>query len=224
MRTYECSNTHIWPCKDMNIWIMHNIIVPFTVSSAVQKRAELDWNAFQLFDHRCWKCLHFFGYNMDVKTGHDYFSSYSRNGNIKTIFFSQHVSTNENGCGRWQSAAFSFLHCKLIYIVLYTYWSISFQFVSDPFEHDKLSLTMGGSQEIEMEEKPTLKTTPREIEDLEDLLIALGGFGRYQKRLFCLLVVFLFAAIPLLQSQQARSLVLLMKPFDNPFWTNVRLD
>ena len=83
---------------------------------------------------------------------------------------------------------------------------------------------MDGSQEIEMEEKPTLKTTPREIEDLEDLLIALGGFGRYQKRLFCLLVVFLFAAIPLLQSQQARSLVLLMKPFDNPFWTNVRLD
>ena len=83
---------------------------------------------------------------------------------------------------------------------------------------------MDGSQEIEMEEKPMLKTTPRGKEDFEELLVELGGFGNYQKRLFFLLVVFLFAAIPLLQSQQARSLVLLMKPFDNPFWRNVRLD
>ena len=83
---------------------------------------------------------------------------------------------------------------------------------------------MDGSQEIEMEEKPTLKTTPRGKEDLEDLLIELGGFGNYQKRLFCLFVVFLFAAIPLLQSQQARSSVLLMKPSDNPFWRNGHLD
>ena len=203
---------------------MNNNIIPFTAWSVVQKKPELDQNAFQLFDHRCWKCLHFLGYNMDVKTGHDYFSSYSRNGNIKTIFFSQHDMKNENGCGRWQSAAYSFLHCKLIYIVLYTYWSISFQFVSDPFEHDKLSLTMDGSQEIEMEEKPTLKTTPEGKEDLDDLFIELGGFGNYQKRLFCLLVVFLFAAIPLLQNTQARSSVLLMKPFHDPFWRNVRLD
>ena len=78
-----------------------------------------------------------------------------------------------------------------------------------------------------MEEKPTLKTTPEGKEDLEDLLIELGGFGRYQKRLFCLLVVFLFAAIPLLQSQQARSPVLLIIPFGGMFvWTkfwNLRL-
>ena len=83
---------------------------------------------------------------------------------------------------------------------------------------------MDGSQEIEMEEKSKLKTAPRGNEVLEDLLIELGGFGKYQKRLFCLLVVFLFAAIPLLQSQQARSSVLLMKPSDNPFWRNVCLD
>ena len=89
---------------------------------------------------------------------------------------------------------------------------------------NNLFLTMDGSQEIEMEEKPTLKTIPREKEDLEDLLIEFGGFGKYQKRLFCLLMVFLFAAIPLLQNTQARSSVLLMKPFHNPFWRNVRLD
>ena len=136
MRTYKCSNTHILPCEYMNIWIMHNIIVPFTVSSAVQKRAELDQNAFRLFDHRCRKCLHFLGYNIDIKTGQEYFSYYSLNENIRTLLFpsSQHASTNENGCGRWESAACSCLHCKLIYIVLYTYWSISFQSVSDPFE------------------------------------------------------------------------------------------
>ena len=87
---------------------------------------------------------------------------------------------------------------------------------------NNLFLTMDGSQEIEMEEKPTLKTIPRAKEDLEDLLIDLGGFGNYQKRLFCLLVVFLFAAIPLLQSQQARSSVLL--PSDNHFWRNGHLD
>ena len=186
---------------------MNNNIIPFTAWSVVQKKLELDQNAFQLFDHRCWKCLHFLGYNMDVKTGHDYFSSYSRNGNIKTKVFSEHINTYENGCGRWQFAACSCLHCKLIYIVLYTHWRISFLSVSDPFEHDKLSLTMDGSQEIEMEEKPTLKTIPRGKEDLEDIFIALGGFGNYQKRLFCLLVVFLFAAMPLLQNTQARSSV-----------------
>ena len=112
----------------------------------------------------------------------------------------------ENGCGRWQSAACSCLHCKLIYIVLYTYWGISFQSVSDPFE-EQFVVDMDGSQEIEMEEKSKLKTAPRGNEVLEDLLIELGGFGNYQKRLFCLLVVFLFAAIPLLQNTQARSSV-----------------
>jgi len=65
---------------------------------------------------------------------------------------------------------------------------------------------MDGSQDIEIEEKPTLKTIPRGKEDLEDIFIALGGFGNYQKRLFCLLVVFLFAAIPLLQNTQAFTL------------------
>ena len=139
--------------------------------------------AFQLVDRRCRKCLHFLGYNIDIKTGQEYFSYYSLNENIRTLLFpsSQHASTNENGCGRWESAACSCLHCKLIYIVLHTYWSISFQSVSDSFEQ-QFSLTMDGSQEMEMEEKPTLKTIPRAKEDLEDLLIDLGGFGNYQKK------------------------------------------
>ena len=91
--------------------------------------------AFQLFDHRCRKCLHFLGYKIDIKTGQEYFSYYSLNENIRTLLFSssQHASTNEIGCGRWQSAACSCLHCKLIYIVLYTHWSISFQSISDLF-------------------------------------------------------------------------------------------
>ena len=58
------------------------------------------------------------------------------------------------------------------------------------------------SEDLELEETSKLETKPGEDEDFEELLVELGGFGKYQKRLFCLLTPFLFMTIPLLQDHQ----------------------
>merc|ERR1719209_952087 len=59
---------------------------------------------------------------------------------------------------------------------------------------------MDKSEDLELEESSKLE--PREKEDIEELLIELGGFGKYQKRLLCLVTPFLFMTIPLLQHHQ----------------------
>ena len=41
-----------------------------------------------------------------------------------------------------------------------------------------------------------------DLETFEELVTELGGFGKYQKRLLCLLAAFLFTTIPLLQCHQ----------------------
>ena len=55
---------------------------------------------------------------------------------------------------------------------------------------------MDHAGDLEMETRPT------ENETFEELITELGGFGKYQKRLLCLLAAFLFTTIPLLQSHQ----------------------
>ena len=61
---------------------------------------------------------------------------------------------------------------------------------------------MDKSEDLELEESSKLEGKPREKEDIEELLIELGGFGKYQKRLLCLITPFLFMTIPLLQHHQ----------------------
>ena len=61
---------------------------------------------------------------------------------------------------------------------------------------------MDKSEDLELEESSKLEGKPREKEDFEELLIELGGFGKYQKRLLCLITPFLFMTIPLLQHHQ----------------------
>ena len=56
--------------------------------------------------------------------------------------------------------------------------------------------TMDQAKDLEME------TNPTENETFEELVTELGGFGKYQKRLLCLLAAFLFTTIPLLQCHQ----------------------
>ena len=58
------------------------------------------------------------------------------------------------------------------------------------------------------EEISRSEAEPRQNEDFEDLLTELGGFGKYQKRLLCLLTPFLFMTIPLLQNNQVREFAL----------------
>ena len=41
-----------------------------------------------------------------------------------------------------------------------------------------------------------------DLETFEELVTELGGFGKYQKRLLCLLAAFLFTTIPILQCHQ----------------------
>ena len=61
---------------------------------------------------------------------------------------------------------------------------------------------MDKSEDLELEEHSKLEAKPGEDEDFEEILVDLGGFGKYQKRLFCLFTPFLFMTIPLLQNQQ----------------------
>ena len=61
---------------------------------------------------------------------------------------------------------------------------------------------MDKSEDLELEEHSKLEAKPGEDEDFEEILVELGGFGKYQKRLFCLFTPFLFMTIPLLQNQQ----------------------
>jgi len=62
---------------------------------------------------------------------------------------------------------------------------------------------MDKSEDLELEENSKFESkNPRENENFEDLLTELGGFGKYQKRLLCLLTPFLFMTIPLLQHHQ----------------------
>ena len=56
--------------------------------------------------------------------------------------------------------------------------------------------TMDQAGDLEMETRPT------ENETFEELVTELGGFGKYQKRLLCLLAAFLFTTIPILQCHQ----------------------
>ena len=56
--------------------------------------------------------------------------------------------------------------------------------------------TMDQAKDLEME------TNPTENETFEELVTELGGFGKYQKRLLCLLAAFLFTTIPILQCHQ----------------------
>ena len=58
------------------------------------------------------------------------------------------------------------------------------------------------------EENSKWEAEPRQNEDFEDLLTELGGLGKYQKRLLCLLTPFLFMTIPLLQNNQVREFAL----------------
>ena len=53
-----------------------------------------------------------------------------------------------------------------------------------------------------LEENSKLEGKPGGKEDFDKLLTELGGFGKYQKRLLCLLTPFLFMTIPLLQNHQ----------------------
>ena len=73
---------------------------------------------------------------------------------------------------------------------------------------------MDESEDLELkensnsEENSKWEAEPRQNEDFEDLLTELGGFGKYQKRLLCLLTPFLFMTIPLLQNNQVREFAL----------------
>ena len=65
---------------------------------------------------------------------------------------------------------------------------------------------MDKSEDLELEESSKLEGKQRERETFEKLLTELGGFGKYQKRLLCLLTPFLFMTSPLLQKHQVAKL------------------